>query len=214
MAWLKIRSLSFITLLSTVFLLGACSNNESTQEGQSSSTASTEMSEMQDSSGHMQDSSGHMAHGDMEMEHNRHEEEPENMQEAENPEFPVGDNVKVTDAHMEMMDGVTATISGAYDTTLYQVTFTPEDSDEAIEDHKWVVKEEMSSDDDSDDYEKGDEVTLNADHMSGMQGQTAEITGIHDGPAYMINFEPNDGSEEFVNHKWVTEDELTSAEDE
>ncbi|GMA47121.1 YdhK family protein [Tetragenococcus muriaticus] len=94
---MKLKSLSFITLLSTVFLLGACSNNEDTTEGQNSSTASTEMSEMQDSS----------------------------------------------------------------------------------------------------------------DHMEGMQGQNAEITGIHEGPAYMINFEPNDGSKEFVNHKWVTEDELS-----
>lgn len=199
---MKLKSLSFITLLSTVFLLGACSNNEDTTEGQNSSTASTEMSEMQDSSDHMD-------HGDMEMEHNRHEEEPEDMQEAQDPKYPVGEDATVTDAHMEMMDGVTATISGAYDTTLYQVTFTPENSDEAIEDHKWVVKEEISSDDDSNDYEKGDEVTLTADHMEGMQGQNAEITGIHEGPAYMINFEPNDGSKEFVNHKWVTEDELS-----
>ncbi|AYW48613.1 hypothetical protein C7K38_09670 [Tetragenococcus osmophilus] len=210
---MKLKSLSFITLLSTVLLLGACSNNERAQEGQSSSTASTEMSEMQDSSQAMEDPSGPMDHGDMEMQHNRHEEEPEDMQEAKDPEYPVGEDVKVTDAHMEMMDGVTATISGAYDTTLYQVTFTPEDSDEPIEDHKWVVKEELSSEDDSKNYEKGDEVTLTADHMDGMQGQIAEITGVHEGPAYMINFEPNDGSQEFVNHKWVTEDELSAVDE-
>ncbi|NRR75311.1 YdhK family protein [Tetragenococcus halophilus] len=55
----------------------------------------------------------------------------------------MGDKVEVTDAHMDIMEGVTATITGAYDTTLYQVTFTPEDSDEPMEDHKWVVAEEM-----------------------------------------------------------------------
>lgn len=208
---LKLKSLSFLTLLSSVVLLGACSNTENSQEGQSSSTANTEMSEMESSDQHMEDSSGHMDHGDMdmEMEHNRHEEEPEDMQDADSPEYPVGDEVEITDAHMDIMEGAAATISGAYDTTLYQVTFTPEDSDEPIEDHEWVVEEELTSEDDSNDYENGDEVTLTADHMSGMQGQTAEITGVQEGPAYMIDFEPNDGSEAFVNHKWVTEDELS-----
>lgn len=210
------KVLSFVTLFTAVALLGACSNNDNGQEGQqaSSTAESIEMSHMDDSGQHMEDSSGHMNHGDMEMDHNRNEDEPSDMQDASDPQYPVGDKVEVTDAHMDIMEGVTATISGAYDTTLYQVTFTPEGSDEPIEDHKWVVAEEMESDDDNEDYEEGDEVTLTADHMAGMQGQKAEITGVHEGPAYMIDFEPADGSEEFTNHKWVTEDELGPADEE
>ncbi|AYW50447.1 DUF1541 domain-containing protein [Tetragenococcus halophilus] len=212
----KRKALPFVTLFTSVLLLGACSNNENDQqEQQAGSTAeSTEMSHMDDSGHHMEDSSGHMDHGSMEMEHNRNEDEPEDMQDASNPQYSVGDKVEVTDAHMDIMEGVTATITGAYDTTLYQVTFTPEDSDEPMEDHKWVVAEEMASDDDNEDYEEGDEVTLTADHMAGMQGQSAEITGVHEGPAYMIDFEPADGSEKFTNHKWVTEDELGPADEE
>lgn len=204
----KKKIFTLVTLLTSALLLGACSSGESSQENQNHSSESEHMSHMDDSSHHMEESSGHMNHQDMEMEHNRNEEKPENMQDADNPEYPVGEKVKVTDAHMDIMEDVTATVSGAYDTTLYQVTFTPEGSDEPMKDHKWVVKEELESDSDSDDFEVGDKATLKADHMAGMQGQEAVITGTHDGPAYMIDFEPADGSEKFTNHKWVTEDEL------
>lgn len=209
----KTKSFVFVALFTSTLLLGACSNNDSDQENQSLSSESHGMSHMEDSSQHMQDSEGHMDHGDMEMDHNRNEEKPENMQDAKNPEYPEGEKVKINDAHMDIMEGVTATVSGVYDTTLYQVTFTPEDSDEPMEDHKWVVQEEMNADDDTSNYEVGDEVTLTADHMAGMKGQDAVITGDHEGPAYMIDFEPADGSEEFTNHKWVTEDELSASEE-
>ncbi|MDN6639834.1 MAG: YdhK family protein [Tetragenococcus sp.] len=214
----KVKSFTLATLLASTVLLSACSNNDNDEEGQMNDTSTSTTMTMDDSDQGMEDSSddmdhGDMDHGDMEMEHNRNEEEPENMQDAEDPQYSVGDEVEITDAHMDIMEGVTATISGAYDTTLYQVTFTPEDSDEPLEDHKWVVDEEIESDEDTDEYETGDEVTLTADHMEGMQGQTAEITGVHEGPAYMIDFEPADGSEEFTNHKWVTEDELAPADE-
>lgn len=112
----------------------------------------------------------------------------------------------ITSDHMENMQGAQATIKGAYDTILYQVTFTPEGMAEPMKDHKWVVTEEIQSE--PENLAEGDEVTLLADHMTGMSGQKGTITGIHDGPAYMVDFEPTDGGEAFVNHKWLAEDEL------
>src|SRR5699024_10953758 len=199
----KNRIAKFVSLTMALFILGACSSNNDTGNDSHSMDDSSHMmdSSHMDDSSHMMDSSDEM----MEMEHNRHETEPENMTDAQDPKYAVGDQVKVVDAHMDLMKGVTATIKGAYDTTLYQVTFTPKNSDMTMKEHKLVVSEEIKGED---DYQKGDEVTLTADHMEGMQGQKAEITGIHEGPAYMIDFKPADDSEKFVNHKWVSEDEI------
>jgi len=155
--------------------------------------------------------SGSMSMG-MNMNHKRQgSPAPESMVAAEDPMYPVGSQALIADAHMEIMNGAIATISGAYDTTLYTVTFTPEDSNQPIEDHKWVVEEEVETEDGS-QAEVGDTVILRADHMAGMNGQKAEITGKQEGPAYMVDFQPTDGSEPFTNHKWVSENELQPVE--
>lgn len=197
----KSRVGSIVVAFIAVLALGGCSRNNSSSHSMSSS------SHMMDSSQMMSSSSGQMSSDSMEMDHNRHEAKPENMTAAKDPKFAVGDQVKVTDAHMDLMKGVTATVTGVYDTTLYQVTFTPENSHMQMKNHKWVVTEEIKG---NGNYKKGDKVTLEADHMKGMKGQKASITGVHEGPAYMINFKPNDGSEKFVNHKWVSENEIAA----
>ena len=147
---------------------------------------------------------------DMMMEHNRNEAEPTDMTDAKDPKFPVGSQALITSDHMEIMEGTIATIKGVYDTTLYQVTFTPEGMDEPMKDHKWVVAEEIEEK----GFGEGDEVTLLADHMTGMKKQKAIITGVQEGPAYMVDFKPNDESQAFVNHKWLAEDELSPETDE
>ncbi|AXY25491.1 hypothetical protein CL176_05470 [Suicoccus acidiformans] len=160
-------------------------------------------------SGHHGEGHGHgHAHHHGDMEHNRNETKPINMTEVENPKYPVGSKVIITDAHMDIMQDVEAEVSGAYDTTLYTVTY--DDGSMVMADHKWVVQEEIESANDS--YEIGDAVILKAQHMEGMEGQEAVITGKFRGPAYMVNFEPNDGSEPFTNHKWVSEIEITAAD--
>src|SRR5699024_10401013 len=60
---------------------------------------------------------------------------PEGIEPAEDPEFPVGTEVTLTADHMEGMEGATATISGAFDTTTYSVSFTPTDGGEPVTDH-------------------------------------------------------------------------------
>lgn len=198
-----------IVALTSVFLLSACANDDdqaddSIDNTQEEITQEDEQENQEDE--HMEDHDEEMG-----MDHMEHDRDgspaPEGMVDAENPTYPVGSEAQVTEnAHMDIMSGAIATISGAYDTTLYQVTFTPEGADEPEEDHQWVVQEEIESEHDS--YEEGDTVILHADHMEGMDGQEATITGLEEGTAYMIDFEPTDGSEPFTNHKWVSEDEL------
>ncbi|MBT2756839.1 YdhK family protein [Mesobacillus foraminis] len=145
-----------------------------------------------------------------EMNHSGSAEVPEGLKEAENPTFPVGSKAIIQDAHMEGMKGAEATISGAFDTTVYTVTYTPTTGGEKVEDHKWVIHEELKDAGDE-PLEPGDEATLEANHMEGMKGANAVIDSAEQTTAYMIDFTPTTGGEEVKNHKWVTESELTPA---
>lgn len=60
-------------------------------------------------------------------------------------------------------------------------------------------------------YKEGDEVTLAADHMPGMDGAAATIAGAYDTYAYAIDYTPTDGGEPVRNHKWVVQEELEDA---
>src|SRR5699024_11673469 len=63
-------------------------------------------------------------------------------------------------------------IEGAYDTTAYVVTYEPTDGGEKVENHKWVVHEEIENEE-GQPYEQGDEVVLEADHRS--EEHTSEL---------------------------------------
>lgn len=152
---------------------------------------------------------------DMEMEEGAHEgmhhsgsgEVPEGLQTAVNPEFEVGSQVLVEANHMMGMQGTEATVSGAYDTTVYSISYTPEGGN-PVEDHKWVVHEELDNPGEE-PLEPGTEVTVNADHMDGMAGATATIDTAEETTVYTIDFVLPSG-EEVVNHMWVTGDELSA----
>lgn len=109
---------------------------------------------------------------------------------------------------MEGMKGAEATIVGAYDTTAYAISYTPTTGGERVENHKWVIHEEIPDAGEA-PLEPGSEVTINAEHMEGMDGVTAEIDSAEQTTVYMINFTPTTGGEEVTNHKWVTENELS-----
>ncbi|MBO1914710.1 DUF1541 domain-containing protein, partial [Microvirga sp. 3-52] len=103
--------------------------------------------------------------------------------------------------------GAVATIVGAYDTTAYAISYTPVTGGERVENHKWVIQEEIKDADDK-ILEQGTEVTIEADHMKGMEGATAEIDSDEKTTVYMIDYTPTTGGEKVTNHKWVTESEL------
>lgn len=141
--------------------------------------------------------------------HSSSGEVPEGLQVAENPKFPVGSTAMMHADHMPGMNGVEATISGAFDTTAYAVTYTPTTGGEPVKNHKWVIHEELVDPGEA-PLEPGTEVTMNADHMEGMDGATATIDSVEQTTVYMVDFTPKDSDQEVKNHKWVTEDELSA----
>lgn len=150
-----------------------------------------------------------------EHEHSDHDESgeiPEGLIEAEDPTYAVGDEITITASHMPGMEGASGTIVGAYDTTAYMVSYQPTDGGEMVEDHKWIIQEEIDNAN-KNPYQSGDEVTINAAHMKGMDGATATIEDGTETTVYMIDYVTESG-EEVKNHKWVTEEELEPNESE
>lgn len=183
--------IGFISLV-TVLTLSACGTNG---EESNSNEESTQHESMD--------------HSDM--NHSGSGEVPEGLKVEENPTYKVGSKAIITDGHMEGMEGAEATIVGAYDTVAYAISYDPMNGRERVENHKWVIHEEIPDAGDA-PLEPGMEVKVDANHMEGMEGATAEIDSAEETTVYMINYTPTDGGEEVKNHKWVTESELSPAE--
>ena len=104
-------------------------------------------------------------------------------------------------------EGAKATIVGAYDTTVYTISYTPTNGGPEVKDHKWVIHEELK-DAGKEPLKPGAKAGVNADHMEGMNGATAVIDSAEQTTVYMVDFTSTSG-EEVKNHKWVTESELS-----
>src|SRR5690625_1878748 len=122
---------------------------------------------------------------DMEMEHSDSGEVPDDLKEAANPTYEVGSKAIIETDHMEGMKNAEATIVGAYDTTAYVISYTPTTGGDRVEDHKWVIQEEIK-DVENETLDSGTEVTIEADHMKGMEGATAEIESSEKTTVYKI----------------------------
>jgi Protein of unknown function (DUF1541) len=201
-----------LSLFAVLFLvLGACSNNNDGNTETTEDTESTENAESPKNKGNTEDMENmeDMDHG--EMNHSSSGEVPEGLKVAENPTYEVGSQAILETDHMEGMKGAEATIVGAYDTTVYAVSYTPTTGGERVENHKWVIHEEIK-DAGEEPFEPGAEVTIEASHMEGMEGVTAEIDTAEKMTVYMVDYTPTTGGEEVKNHKWVTESELSPVE--
>lgn len=190
-----------------VFLLAACGGNDESSPNENADTETDthenmDMDKNEEESDSMEGMEG--------MDHSGGEV-PEGMVKAENPTYPVGNKVVINAAHMEGMNGAEATVSGAFDTTVYSVTYTPTTGGEPVENHKWVVQEELENAG-GEPYKQGDEVVINAEHMEGMKGVTATIDTAEQTTVYMVDYTDEATGEEIKNHMWVTEDELSPAE--
>lgn len=133
---------------------------------------------------------------------------PAGIEEAEDPTYPVGTEVILTADHMPGMDGATATISGAFDTTTYSVSYLPTTGGDPVTDHRWVIHEELV-DPGQAPLPDGASVVLDAEHMSGMKGAEATIDYSTEETVYMVDLTA-DGMT-MTNHKWVTESEIQPA---
>ncbi|NGZ74183.1 YdhK family protein [Saccharibacillus alkalitolerans] len=143
------------------------------------------------------------------MHHGSSGEMPAGLKDAADAAYPVGAEVTIHADHMPGMEGARAVVSGAYDTTIYSVSYTPTDGGEPVKGHKWVIREEVKPSD-SREPAQGDTVTIEADHMAGMKGAEATIETADQGVAYMLDYTPTTGGEPVKNHMWVTEDELSA----
>lgn len=130
---------------------------------------------------------------------------PAGIEQAADPTYPAGTEVLLTADHMPGMEGAEATISGAFDTTTYSVSYTPTNGGDPVTDHRWVVHEELL-DPGQAPLPDGAEVVLDAEHMSGMKGAQATIDYSTDETVYMVDLTV-DGMA-MTNHKWVTESEI------
>ncbi|MFC4735159.1 YdhK family protein [Bacillus daqingensis] len=208
-------TLGSLPLLAAVLLMG-CADEESpineSEEPQNSETDATGEEEMNMNS--ESNSEEEMNHS--EMDHSAEEmsssgEVPEGLEEAENSTYEVGSQAIIQADHMQGMTDAEATISGAFDTTVYTVSYIPTDGGEPVEDHKWVIHEEFV-DTESAPLDAGTEVILDAEHMEGMDGAEATIDTAEETTVYMVDFVMTDTQEEVSNHKWVTESELAAGE--
>lgn len=134
---------------------------------------------------------------------------PEGIGAAADPTYPIDSTAVLTADHMPGMAGSEATITGAFDTTAYSVSYTPTDGGEPVVDHKWVVHEELEDPGEA-PLPAGTEVVLEADHMPGMEGAEATIESSTEETVYMVDT-TIDGME-MANHKWFVESELQPAE--
>ncbi|MGG0656240.1 YdhK family protein [Rummeliibacillus pycnus] len=58
----------------------------------------------------------------------------------------------------------------------------------------------------------GSQVTINANHVEGMNGAKATIVGAYDTVAYAVTYTPSAGGAVVKNHKWVIQEEIRSAD--
>lgn len=201
----KNRLIKSIIGLSTLVILAACSTDQS-GDGDSESISRAES--VENVSMNMESITSNSGMG--EMMHDDSGEIPEGLLVAENPTYQVGDIVTINSDHMAGMQGAEGTVVGAFDTTVYEVSFNPTNGDPRVTNHKWVIKEEIAEAKDVEEpLEPGTEVMLNASHMEGMKGALATIESAEATTIYMVDFKPTTGEEMVRNHKWVTEDELS-----
>lgn len=193
----KNNSILAATLIGLTLTLVACGNGE------------TDDTSSLDENHDMHDEAGD-EHAGHEMELSSSGEIPEGLEDADDPLFPVGTTAYIEEGHMREMDGVEVVITGAFDTTVYTVSYEPADGGQRVEDHEWVVHEEFVEVGEE-PLEIGEKATMNASHMVGMEGAVAEIDSAQSTTVYMVDFTTTDGKE-VQNHKWVVEEELTAVE--
>jgi len=195
--------------LSTTFILMGCTDTSDTTD---STDSNTEMNVAEDEA--VQDEMTEIDEMDEvdempEMEHDG--ELPTDLKKAEDPAFPEGSKAIITATHMPGMEGAEATIAGAFDTTVYEVSYTPTTGGERVIDHRWVIQEDLEEG--TEIAEAGDEVVLDVEHIEGMQGATAIVEEAYTGTIYAVDYTSTTDGEKVTDHMWVTEDELEALEE-
>src|SRR5699024_6170185 len=202
------HSTSLIALtLAAGLTLSACSDASDSAEPAPATSESADSSDNAATSENATEDEGHK-----DMAHDHPEDggaPPAGIEEAENPTYPVGTEVTLTADHMPGMDGATATISGAFDTTTYSVSYTPTNGDAPVTDHRWVVHEELVDPGEA-PLADGAKAVMTAEHMPGMKDAEATIDYSTQETVYMVDIDNDEMT--MKNHKWVTESEIEPAQ--
>ncbi|WLV24609.1 YdhK family protein [Aciduricibacillus chroicocephali] len=191
------KKLGYGLVLVLMLVLAACGHTEGKDSKKKESTETT--------AGHHQNEE--MSEDHESMDHSSSGDIPKDLQATKDPKYPIGSKATIETDHMKGMKGAKATIVGAFNTTAYTVSYDPTNGGKRVENHKWVIQEEIKGGNKA--MKPGDQVTLEADHMKGMKGAKAEIGSVKNTTVYMIDYVPTTGGEKVKNHKWVTEDELS-----
>lgn len=204
-----------IMLFSLILFLSACGTGENQGDNTGEEGTLNEEETSQEDSKEENSKDDHSTEEGHNHKMSSNGEPPSELKEAENPKYEEGDTVIIEAEHGEgdktMMKGAEATITGAFDTTAYAVSFTPTTGGEPVKNHKWVIHEELEETGDA-PLAEGKEVTLAADHMEGMDGAEATIDKAEQTTVYMLDFTTVNGDQEVTDHKWVTESELRAVE--
>ncbi len=86
------------------------------------------------------------------------------------------------------------TIVGAYDTTAYIISYNPTSGGKRVENHKWIIQEEII-DASEKTFQPGEEVATEAYHMEGMKNAKVMIESAEQTTVYMIDFTPTNSEE-------------------
>lgn len=142
------------------------------------------------------------------MNHSNSDELPKGLKKAANPTYKLGNTAMMNTDHMEGMNGAEATIAGVFDTTVYMISYIPTTGGKNVTNHKWIIHEEIKNERDE-LYQAGENVTVEADHLEGMENAEATIDSAHETTVYMVDYTSTKDGEQVKNHKWVIESELT-----
>lgn len=134
---------------------------------------------------------------------------PNGLKEASNPKFKVGDKVKINAAHNDSMEGSEGTIVGAYESTVFSISYDPTTGDHPEENVKWFVMEEVQGLGES-KLDVGSEVIIEVGRKEGMQGAKGTIDTVEKTNVYMVDYVDTEG-QEVRNYQWLKESELSPA---
>lgn len=203
-----LKSMFALTLIASIALASSHSILAQDMSEESSDTELMESVESEDTVGETSTMSDHAT-----MEHDDEGRLPGGIKIKREPTHKVGDDVIILNGHMPGMEGAEAVIVAAFETTAYEISYTPTDGSEAVNNHRWIVHEEIT-DNQEELYEVGNQITIDAYHMMGMEGATATIDAMTTQTVYLVDYVDTETGELIINHKWMVEEEIMAVEGE
>ena len=133
---------------------------------------------------------------------------PEGLKEAKNPKFKVGDKVIINAAHDDDMQGSEGTVVGAYETTVYSISYKSTTMASRKKTRNGLCGKKSSPL--AKKLDVGSKVIIEADREEGMKGAEGVIDTVEETVVYMVDYVNKEG-EKVENYQWLKESELSPA---